>query len=283
MRPCAAVPARSGKSTTAAPLREGTYDARSASPSFVVVIEWSPPGVADLSVTGTVTPASSPVGGSHVWRLQVKNSGAGTASGVVLDVQFSPNMVYGFSQVTRGTGCVPAGAGLHCVLDLLGASGDDSSTEVVIGTNVTGVGEVSLTATASYAATDPKPADNTLVLTANSPPVVAPQKPLTPPRVVQPLLGKPVGVPTKPVAGQRFTFSLPVTRSDTGALMLTGTMICNPSVAGKVIGHADSFKAGKARLSFVVPKTAKGKLLKVKVKITASDQTASRMYTYAVR
>ncbi len=94
-----------------------------ASPSFVEAIEWSAPGVGDLSVTGTVTPASSPVGGSHVWRLQVKNSGEGTASGVVLDVQFSPNMVYGFSQLTRGTGCVPAGAGLHCILDLFGGLG----------------------------------------------------------------------------------------------------------------------------------------------------------------
>ena len=38
MRPCAAVPARSGNSTTAAPFREGTYDARSASPSSVVSV-----------------------------------------------------------------------------------------------------------------------------------------------------------------------------------------------------------------------------------------------------
>ncbi len=153
----------------------------------------------------------------------------------------------------------------------------------MIGTNVTGVGEVSLTATASYVAPDPTPADNTLVLTANMPLVVASQTPLAQPRVVRPLLGKPVGVPTKPVAGQRFTFSLPVTRSDTGALMRTGTMVCNPSVAGKVVRHADSFKAGKARLSFVVPKTAQGKLLKIKIKITVLGQTASRTYTYAVR
>ena len=100
---------------------------------------------------------------------------------------------------------------------------------------------------------------------------------------MRPVLGKPVGVPAKPVAGKRFTFSLPVTRSDTGALLLTGKMDCDPSVAGKVIRHAESFKAGKARLSFVVPKTAKGKLLKVKIKITASGQTAGRTYTYAVR
>ena len=90
-------------------------------------------------------------------------------------------------------------------------------------------------------------------------------------------------MPAKPVAGRQFTFSLPVTRSDTGAPLLTGKMACAPSVAGKAIRHTESFKAGKARLSLVVPKTAKGKLLKVKITITASGQTAGRTYTYAVR
>ena len=217
-------------------------------------------GTADLSVTGTVTPASSPVGGSHVWRLQVKNSGDGTALGVVLDVQLSPNLVYGFGQVTRGTGCVPTGTGVHCVLDWLDVPESVNWTaEVVIGTNVTGVGEVSLTATASFVEPDPTPADNTLVLKANSQ-VAAPR---TPPLVVRPVLGKPAAAPTKPVAGRRFTFTLPVTRSDTGAPLRTGKMDCEPSVAGKLLTHTDSFTAGKARLSFVVPKTAKGKLLKV--------------------
>jgi hypothetical protein len=109
------------------------------------------------------------------------------------------------------------------------------------------------------------------------------QKPLTPPLVVRPLLGKPVGAPAKPVAGQRFIFSLRVTRSDTGTLLRSGRMDCAPSVAGKVIRHTESFKAGTARLSFVVPDAAKGKPLRVKIAITASGQTAGRTYTYAVR
>ena len=113
--------------------------------------------------------------------------------------------------------------------------------------------------------------------------VVASQTPLTPPRVVRPLLGKPVGVPTKPVAGQRFTFSLPVTRSDTGALMRRARWSATRQWRARLIRHAESFKAGKARLSFVVPKTAQGKLLKIKIKITVLGQTASRTYTYAVR
>ena len=60
-------------------------------------------------------------------------------------------------------------------------------------------------------------------------------------------------------------------------------MVADPTVAGKLLKHAESFKAGKARLTFVVPKTAKGKFLKIKIRITASGQTTTRLYTYKVR
>ena len=137
-------------------------------------------GSNDLNVTGIVSPLSSPVGGSNVWRLRVKNSGGGIAFGVVLDVQLSGNATYGFSQVTRGSGCVPTGAvgAFRCNLDLLGASIDDSSyADVVIGTNVASAGEVTLNATASFAEIDPTPADNTLTLKANTPVTIAPGLP----------------------------------------------------------------------------------------------------------
>jgi hypothetical protein len=237
----------------------------------------------DLSVTGTVTPASSPVGGSHVWRLQVKNTGGGTASGVVLDVQLSTNVVYAFSQVARGAGFELTAAGLHSDLGVLAS---DSPNDVVIVTNVTHLGEVSLTATASFADPDPTPADNTLVLKASTSAVVT--SPLTPPVVkspvvVRPVLGKAAVLPAKPLAGKRFTFSLPVTRSDTRAPLLTGKLVCDPAVASKGIKHAESFKAGKAQLSFVIPTTAKGKVLKVKIKILALGQSASHTYVYTVR
>lgn len=49
-----------------------------------------------------------------------------------------------------------------------------------------------------------------------------------------------------------------------------------------MIRHEESFKAGTARLSFVVPKTANGKLLKVLIRVTASGRTAGQTYTYAV-
>lgn len=94
-----------------------------------------------------------------------------------------------------------------------------------------------------------------------------------PPMTIQtfltPVIGKPVTVPARVVAGKRITVSFPVTRSDDKKPLTAGTMICDPSVVGKVIRHAESFRSGVARLSFVVPITAKGKQLKVKVTIKA--------------
>jgi hypothetical protein len=111
--------------------------------------------------------------------------------------------------------------------------------------------------------------------------LVAP-KPAPTPTVVKPVFGAAKIVPAKPVAGKKLVFTVAVKRSDTGAPLTAGTMSCDPSVAGKVIKHAESFSGGKAKLAFVVPKTAKGKLLKVKVRIVNGAQAATKVATYKV-
>ena len=73
------------------------------------------------------------------------------------------------------------------------------------------------------------------------------------------------------------------TRSDTGAPLTTGKMVSDPSVAGKVLVHAESFKGGNAKLSFLIPRTAKGKLLKVKVTIKAGAKSATTVATFRVK
>ena len=98
---------------------------------------------------------------------------------------------------------------------------------------------------------------------------------------VKPLIGAPATTPARAVAGKRFTVSFPVTRSDTGKPLASGTMTCDPSVSGKVIQHAESFGNGTARLSFVIPKTAKGKLLTVKLTIKAGG-SATKIATFRV-
>jgi hypothetical protein len=103
----------------------------------------------------------------------------------------------------------------------------------------------------------------------------------TPAASVKPVIGAPT-TPGKAVAGRRFTVSFPVTRSDSGAPLTNGKMVCDPSVNGKVIPHAASFTGGTAKLAFTIPKTAKGKQLKVKVTIKLGSQSATKIATFKV-
>jgi hypothetical protein len=113
---------------------------------------------------------------------------------------------------------------------------------------------------------------------------VKPVKPAAPsaPAAVKPVIGVPVSTPVTATAGKRFTVVFPVTRKDTGGPMTAGKMVCDPSVLGKVIPHAESFKGGKARLSFVIPLSARSRVLKVKVTIVAGTFSATKIASFRV-
>ncbi len=120
----------------------------------------------------------------------------------------------------------------------------------------------------------------TYILTTPPPPP-PPAPPAPAPAAVKPVIGAPVA--TMAVAGKPMTVTFPVTRSDNGAPLLKATMTCDPSVSGKALAHRESFKAGKAKLAFTVPKAAKGKLLKVKLTISSSGLAATKVATFKVR
>ena len=120
------------------------------------------------------------------------------------------------------------------------------------------------------------------VLSTTPPPPAPAPAPAVPAAQVKPVIGAPSATPAKPVAGKRMTVVFPVTRSDTGAPLAKGTLICDPSVGGKVVSHTERFAAGKARLSFVVPASAKGRQLKVKVTIKVGGQAATRIAAYRI-
>jgi hypothetical protein len=119
--------------------------------------------------------------------------------------------------------------------------------------------------------------------TTTTPTTTTAPAPAPAPAVVTPVIGAPISTPKVPVAGKRMTVTFRVTRSDNGNALTSGMMICDPSVAGKVITHAESFRGGKASLSFVVPRTARGKQLKVKLTIRAGAQSASKIVTFRVK
>jgi len=207
-------------------------------------------GSNDLVVTATVDRTSASVGGSYVWRITVTNAGGGIAFGVNVDVAMSANLVYGFSQVNRGNGCKPAATAGHytCNLDLLGPSGASSAVgQIVFGTNVAAAGQVSLTATASFADIDPTPANNTVTITANNstPPVTPTPKPTLPaPKLTRTGTAtvKPVHLATKTTVG--FGVKLNRAASVTMTVKVKGGTRSMLLRAGSKVGSKTSTRSG---------------------------------------
>jgi hypothetical protein len=129
---------------------------------------------------------------------------------------------------------------------------------------------------------DDAPDDGGFVYTL--PAVQAPAPTTTTPArpAVKPVIAAPISTPLTAVAGKRFTVVFPVTRSDTGKPMTLGKLVGDSSVLGKAIPHAESFTGGSARLSFTIPKTAQGKLLKVKVTVVAGTQWTTKTVGFKV-
>jgi hypothetical protein len=98
----------------------------------------------------------------------------------------------------------------------------------------------------------------------------------------RPVIAKPTTVPASPLAGKPFSVSYKVTRSDTGAPLVRGTMVCDPSIGGTVVKHVESFKAGIARLALVVPMAAADKQLKVRLTIRSGTLSTTRVTTFRV-
>jgi hypothetical protein len=112
---------------------------------------------------------------------------------------------------------------------------------------------------------------------------IANDPPPPPPAPLKPVIAKPVITPRQPRAGARVIVTFAVTRSDNGRQLARGRMICDPSVKGKVIEHTESFRNGKARLVFTVPRTAAHKLMTVKLTIRLGSQATTRIVTFLIR
>lgn len=104
-----------------------------------------------------------------------------------------------------------------------------------------------------------------------------------PPVVIKPVVGKPVAKPRQPRAGKRFAVTFRVTRSNDGAPMTNAAVKSSTRIAGKPVRHGYSFSAGQLRVKLTLPKTAKGKPLRVTVKVIAEGQAATKVVAYKVR
>ena len=95
-------------------------------------------------------------------------------------------------------------------------------------------------------------------------------------------IGKPVAVPAKPRAGKLLSLAFPVTRSDNGALPAGATISATTKVGGVSIPHTQSLNGGMAAVNVLVPKSAKGKLLTVTVRIVVSGQPTTKIVSYRI-
>jgi len=89
--------------------------------------------------------------------------------------------------------------------------------------------------------------------------------------------------PARPRAGKPFAVNLPVRRSDTGKGITSGTVSCRVLASGKRVPAKGSVLRGSGRCTFVVPASAKGKLLRGTITVRSSGSSVAADFAYLVR
>lgn len=93
---------------------------------------------------------------------------------------------------------------------------------------------------------------------------------------------KPVGTPTRPVAGRRFTVRSVVTRSDTGEAVTAGSVMCTARVGTVRLPAEGRFRVGRAQCVMAVPRKAKGKALRGSMAVRAVGASVTTRYSFRV-
>lgn len=105
--------------------------------------------------------------------------------------------------------------------------------------------------------------------------------------VVIPAIGRPEATPAAPVAGKRFTVSFPLTRAETSLPLTGGKLTATPTIRGKVVPHTERISEevnySDAQISLPVPKTAKGRTLRVEIIVRVGTESARRAVSFRVR
>jgi hypothetical protein len=105
---------------------------------------------------------------------------------------------------------------------------------------------------------------------------------LPPSALVKPVLSAGLSDPVKIVAGERVTVSNSVTRSDNGEPMTNADVAGLVVVNGSPVKLTHTFKNGILRLSFLVPKSAKGKAILVLTGARTCCQVTTRLSRFTV-
>ena len=87
----------------------------------------------------------------------------------------------------------------------------------------------------------------------------------------------------RPRAGKPFAIDLPVTRSDTGRAITSGTVSCRVLAAEKRVAAKGRVVRGAGRCAFVVPASARGKVLRGTVTVRSGGESVAADFSYVVR
>jgi hypothetical protein len=94
--------------------------------------------------------------------------------------------------------------------------------------------------------------------------------------------GTTTAVPARPKAGKAFAVRTRITRGDTGGPLASGTVKCTVRSGTAPLRATGRVSAGVAVCSMQIPKTAKGKLLRVTMKVTLQGVSTTKTVTYRV-
>jgi hypothetical protein len=90
--------------------------------------------------------------------------------------------------------------------------------------------------------------------------------------------GKLASLPARPAAGKAFAVGTAIVRGDTGGPLTSGTVRCTVRIGTAPLRAAGIVSRGVAACSMRLPKTAKGKLLRVTMKVTFQGVSTTKTY-----
>jgi len=91
--------------------------------------------------------------------------------------------------------------------------------------------------------------------------------------------GTPTAVPAKPAAGKAFMVRTRVARGDSGTLIRTGVVTCGVRVGGAPLPATGRMRNGVAACAMKLPAKAKGKLVRVTIKITFAGASTTKTFS----
>ena len=94
--------------------------------------------------------------------------------------------------------------------------------------------------------------------------------------------GAVAAIPAKPAAGKPFTVRTKVTRGDTGGPLTTGSVTCTVRVGTAPLRATGKVAAGVASCAMNLPKTAKGKTVKVTLKVNLQGVSTTKTFSAKV-